>query len=501
LLINIWATFHIDSQEIRDRLILLDIFTDLFCVLFPLSYTWLSLKIPTNLDEMITVVVFPTLSVLSKLNDIWEDYFKMDLQRIDAANAKHNKIRRIRSRRRNSILNLSQNRETLSTQLKYFPNWLRYGITMINIGFFIFFVSLMCVHLATQPSAETCSGRFTKEVWGGCKVTVPFCQDIFAAKCDCAVLEMKNYSQSALPESFGGLKSLLKLGVYTGALQQLPQEIGDNHARLNVLAVVGNKLRSLPDSVGNLKNLIGLEVGNNQLRSLPDSVGNLKILGILSVYNNQLRTLPDSVGNLKNLLDLYVYNNQLRSLPDSVGNLKNLLNLCVFNNQLQSLPGSVGDLKNLLNLYVYNNQLRSLPESVGNLKNLLKLWVWNNRITSLPESIGGIRPLHYVDVRHNNLTSLPASISEWDHLEYLHLAGNPLCLNLDIPSKFRDVGGLCERQCSVDCPSFLLGNERCDDNEYSYFDTKDYDPYAKPRPNSGCNTAACSYDKGDCPRD
>ena len=36
LLINIWATFHIGSQEMRDRLILLDIFTDIFCVAFPL---------------------------------------------------------------------------------------------------------------------------------------------------------------------------------------------------------------------------------------------------------------------------------------------------------------------------------------------------------------------------------------------------------------------------------------------------------------------------------
>ena len=40
LLVNIWATFHIGSQEMRNRLILLDIFTDIFCVAFPLLYTW-----------------------------------------------------------------------------------------------------------------------------------------------------------------------------------------------------------------------------------------------------------------------------------------------------------------------------------------------------------------------------------------------------------------------------------------------------------------------------
>ena len=83
LLINIWATFHIGSQEMRDRLILLDIFTDIFCVAFPLLYTWFSFEIPVETTEMLFIVVYPTLSLYSKLNDIWEDYFKMDLERIE----------------------------------------------------------------------------------------------------------------------------------------------------------------------------------------------------------------------------------------------------------------------------------------------------------------------------------------------------------------------------------------------------------------------------------
>ena len=238
---------------------------------------------------MILIVVYPTLSLLSKLNDIWEDYFKIDLQRIEHIGKKHNSTR---SRRRKSILNLPQNKGTLSTQLKYFPKWLRYSFTILNIGFALFFVSLMCVHLSTQPSADKCIGIFTKEVWGGCKVPVPFCQDLFVAKCDCAVLEMTNYTQKALPESFGGLKSLVKLGVYTGQLEELPQPIGDNHKRLIILIVIGNKLQSLPDSVGNLKNLLFLYVWNNTLNSLPETVGNMKSLIWVDVRHNNLANLP-----------------------------------------------------------------------------------------------------------------------------------------------------------------------------------------------------------------
>jgi F0F1-type ATP synthase delta subunit len=451
LLINIWATFHIGFQEMRDRLILLDIFTDIFCVAFPLGYSRFYLAMPIQLESMLFIVVYPTLSLYSKLNDIWEDYFKMDLERIEQTKKQKNSTR---SSRRKSILNLSHNRDTLETQLKHFPKWLRYIFTVLNIGFVLFFVSLVSVHLATQPSTDKCSGMFTNEVWEGCQVKVPFCQDLFVAKCDCAVLGMTNYTQRALPASFGGLKSLVKLGVYTGQLEELPQPLGDNHKRIIVLMVIGNKLESL----------------------------------------------PDSVGNLQNLLTLLVFNNRLESLPDSVGNLQNLLYLTVFNNRLESLPDSVGNLQNLIYLKVSNNTIESLPDSVGNLQNLLYLYAWNNTLTALPTMVGDMKSLIAVDVRHNGLTDLPSSVAQWSKVEYFYLAGNPLCADLEIPSNLKEAKGLCEQQCSADCPGDDLGDGECDDNDVTYQLTKNTNPNVKPKPNSGCNTDACEYDKGDCPR-
>eukprot|EP00943_MAST-04B_sp_MAST-4B-sp1_P007571 g7571.t1 len=499
LLINIWATFHIDSQEMRDRLIFLDIFTDIFCVAFPLAYTWFSLQIPVQVTQMLLIIVYPTLSLYLKLNDIWEDYFKMDLERIEQTKKQQNSTR---SRRRKSILHLSHNRDTLETQLKHFPMWLRYAFTVLNIGFVLFFVSLISVHLSTQPSTDRCSGMITNEVWEGCGVKVPFCQDLFVAKCDCAVLEMTNYTQKALPESFEGLKSLVKLGVYTGQLEELPQPLGDNHKRMVVLMVIRNKLESLPDSVGQLQNLLQLLVINNRLTSLPDSVGQLQNLLQLWVFNNRLESLPDSVGQLQNLLNLRVFNNRLTSLPDSVGQLQNLLQLWVFNNRLESLPDSVGQLQNLLNLRVFNNRLEFLPDSVGQLQNLLSFYAWNNKLTTLPKTVGDIKSLIAVDVRHNGLTQLPSSVSQWSNIEYLYVAGNPLCANLDIPSNLKGAKGLCEQQCSADCPANWLGDGFCGDNDHTYNVVQKYNVpiKVKPKPNSGCNTAACEYDKGDCPR-
>ena len=202
------------------------------------------------------------------------------------------------------------------------------------------------------------------------------------------------------------------------------------------------------------------------------------------------------MGNLRDLLQLWVFNNRLDSLPDSVGKLRNLQQLDVFNNRLESLPDSLGNLQNLLRLLVFNNRLRSLPDSAGKLQTLLELYAWNNTLTSLPEKLGDVKSLIHVDVRHNFLTDLPSSLRQWNNIEYLYLAGNPLCADLNIPSNLKGAKGLCEQQCSVDCPSAWLGHDGCDDNDYAMH----YIPNVKPKPNSGCNTAACEYDKGECPR-
>ena len=154
----------------------------------------------------------------------------------------------------------------------------------------------------------------------------------------------------------------------------------------------------------------------------------------------------------------------------------------------------MGNLQNLLYLRVFNNRLKSY------LQNLLDLFAWNNTFTTLPKTIGDIESLLLVDVRHNTLTDLPLSVSQWSKVEHLYLAGNPLCAELEIPSNLENAKGLCEQQCSVDCHSNMLDNGVCDDKEYTFFYTKHANPNVKPKPNSGCNTVACEYDKGDCPR-
>jgi len=495
LIINIWASFHIGSQEMRDRIILLDIITDLFCLGFPLLYIRLTFDVPIDINKMIFIMVYPVISVLSKLNDIWEDYFKMDLQRVINMKNVENNTRS--SRRRKSILKLSHNKEMIEMQLKYFPSWLRNSFVMLNICFVLFFVSLCCFQLATQPSMKECSFFFTNEVWNGCQVPVPFCENVYNAKCDCSVLEINNYTQKTLPESFGNLSSLVKLGISIGKLEELPDGLGNNHQSLTMISVVGNKLQKVPASIGKLQYLIYLWLPDNQLTELPKNIGDLKNLMVLFVSDNLLTMLPESVGKLESMVNILIRRNRMTVLPDSIGKLENMVNFYAANNQLASLPKSIGMLKNLETLELSNNQLTKLPEGVGKLKTVNWLHLRNNNLTSLPENIGGIMSAINVDLRHNYLATLPLSVGEWNKIKYLYLAGNPLCNHLNIPNNLKEAEGLCEEQCSADCHNVFVGDGYCDDNGI-YQMLKRSNANLKPKMNSGCNIASCEYDKGDC---
>ena len=449
LLINVRYTLSIGSQNVRNKLLLLDIVTDMFCIASPLVYVRFVLGLPLELSDLIFILLFPTLSLLSKLHDVWEDYFKIDLQRF--AGERHEARG---SRKRNSVLGLAHNKAAFRAQLLNFPKWLRYSIIALNVGFCLAFASIVCIQLASQPTTEECNSLFTQEVWSGCHVPVPFCNNPIVGECNCAVLEMTNYSQASLPESFGKLSVLYKLGIYTGELKSLPPSFGKSHKRLVWLGVFGNRLGTLPDDLGELNKLLQL-----------------------LVFNNDLALLPDSVGDLKSLTHFIANGNRLKALPKTIENLHSVMLFEVSQNYLGALPSGIEKLLLLEALYISNNALRFLPQSIGNLALLKK-----------------------VDMRHNNLTNLPESINQWKNMEYFYLEGNPLCKELVLPNNLKMSKGLCEPQCSIDCPSYFLGDSICDDNDYNFDYSSRLKPGIKPKLDSGCNTKSCQYDKGDCPR-
>ena len=433
LLLNLWLANHTDSQLVRDRQLLVHIVADFVYVVLPPSIIYIGFRIPIKVSALVQIIVFPSLSLLSKANAIWNDLFLMKERSMSVNTVCPGQARG--HRRRVSILGMIEDKDVTRTQLEHFPRWLRNVFSAINGTFLLIFMFLPVLQLATRPADEACANRYSSEVWKGCRVPVPFCQNIFVPHCDCAVLTMGNYSQPSLPDSFTGMKSLIVLTVVKGNLTKLPTRMGQQH---------------------------------------PSVVS-------LYVYGTKLAELPDSIGDMKELFDLYIPNNELTTLPESVAKLPNLANLMVFNNELTSVPDYAGAFDRLLQLDVSNNRLNRLP---GNMLLLEWLHAWNNTLESFPD---GLISLTKVDVRHNRINALP--IENWEQIEYFYAAGNPLC-----PYKFPSgVQGRCQAQCSPDCPSHRIRNQMCDDMDYAYIDLFEVQPKR-----AGCNVRECDFDGGDC---
>ena len=233
------------------------------------------------------------------------------------------------------------------------------------------------------------------------------------------------------------MSSLVTFSINTGRLEHLPASIAIDHRKLAGISIFGNRLKDLPKTLGELNYLQMLAVTGNKLTSLPESIGALGYLQRVEVGHNQLASLPLQIGQLKNLKFLDAQRNQLTSLPESIG-----------------------QLKNLEHLFVENNRLTSLPESIGSLEKLVDFHAWSNNITALPDAVGNMKSLESVDLRHNGIDELPGTIYNWHSILYFYITGNKVCENLKLEAGTFDYveDSFCEKQCAVDCPSFLQGD-------------------------------------------
>jgi hypothetical protein len=192
------------------------------------------------------------------------------------------------------------------------------------------------------------------------------------------------------------------------------------------LNLSGNRLASVPESLGNLTALEYLYLSGNQLESIPKSLSSLLRLRRLDLRHNRLRLMPEWTGKLTALTQLDLAANRLERMPESLGNLSCLTRLDLHGNRLASVPESLGKLTALTELNLSGNQLESIPESVGNLTRLTRLDLRGNRLLRVPESLGSLNALTGLDLRGNRLAQLPESLCKLTALTSLRLDRNQL---------------------------------------------------------------------------
>ncbi|XP_075703783.1 LOW QUALITY PROTEIN: protein scribble homolog, partial [Rhinoderma darwinii] len=240
-----------------------------------------------------------------------------------------------------------------------------------------------------------------------------------------AHLALNDVSLQSLPNDIGNLANLVTLELRENLLKSVPTSLSFL-VKLEHLDLGSNDLQVLPDTLGALPNLRELWLDRNQLSALPPELGNLRRLVCLDVSENKLEQLPAEISGLISLTDLLLSQNQLSCLPAGIGHLKQLSILKVDQNRLTQLTESIGDCENLSEIILTENLLTHLPKSVGNLTKLTNLNVDRNRLSSLPGEIGGCASLNMLCLRDNQLTSLPPELANATELHVLDVAGNRL---------------------------------------------------------------------------
>ena len=260
----------------------------------------------------------------------------------------------------------------------------------------------------------------------------------------------KNGLSGPIPPELGYLSELRELNLGNNGLTGLiPPELG-RLAKLESLTLSANRLTEVPAQLGELGNLVTLNIRGNTLESIPPELAKLAKLRYLQLSDNRLtgdvlRLLAD----LSQLRTLDLYDNRLSgTIPAELGALANLEVLDLGRNHLTGdIPAELGELTNLYKLNLSSwaccNQLTgSIPPELGNLAKLSTLGLRNLGLTgSIPPELGNLTRLHTLEIDFNNLTgAIPASLGNLHELSSLYLTSNELTGS--IPPEFGNLSRL-----------------------------------------------------------
>uniref|UniRef100_A0A8C3PTG3 Leucine rich repeats and calponin homology domain containing 3 n=1 Tax=Calidris pygmaea TaxID=425635 RepID=A0A8C3PTG3_9CHAR len=181
-------------------------------------------------------------------------------------------------------------------------------------------------------------------------------------------------------------------------LSELPAE-ACHFVSLESLNLYQNCIRYIPEAVLNLQSLTFLNISRNQLSTLPVHLCSLP-LKVLIASNNKLVSIPEEIGQLRQLTELDVSCNEIQTIPPQIGNLESLRDLNVRRNNLVHLPEELAELP-LIRLDFSCNKITTIPVCYRNLRHLQSIMLENNPLQSPPAQIcikGKIHIFKYLNI-------------------------------------------------------------------------------------------------------
>jgi len=243
---------------------------------------------------------------------------------------------------------------------------------------------------------------------------------------------------NVFPQEIRKLTWLTNLSIICTDIKVLPDWIGElgNLKTLNLY--LNQKIKKLPRSIANLKQLKKLILDNTGVKKLPSFIGELSSLELLDISMYGIKEVPQCILDLPKLKRIETGGYKIGHLPSLVAkqhdlNVKELfrriercrkqkskkLDLsCLY---LGELSKDFSDLKWLEELNLMNNDLKQLPDWIGNFPKLTMLDLCGNELTSLPDSIGKLSKLKRIDLGSNRLQTLPETFGNLKSLEEFEL--------------------------------------------------------------------------------
>ncbi|XP_074844112.1 leucine-rich repeat and calponin homology domain-containing protein 1 isoform X2 [Carettochelys insculpta] len=230
------------------------------------------------------------------------------------------------------------------------------------------------------------------------------------------------------------LSDTVRADLSKNRLTEVPMELC-HFVSLETLNLYHNCVKIIPDAIVNLQMLTYLNLSRNQLSSLPACLCGLP-LKVLIASNNKLGSLPEEIGQLKQLMELDVSCNEITSLPKQIGQLKSLRELNIRRNYLKVLPQELVELP-LVKFDFSCNKVLVIPICFRKMAQLQVLLLENNPLQSPPAQIcikGKVHIFKYLNIQACQIKT--ADSLYLDAIEQPHLQ-QPVEENIDdiYPSK------------------------------------------------------------------
>ena len=198
-------------------------------------------------------------------------------------------------------------------------------------------------------------------------------------------ISITNTSLFSLSDSFGNLKYLYELCLENANLSNLPTYFQDL-LNLRILDLTSNNFKILPDKINYLSNSEKLNMEYNELTELLPFIENVTFQWI-SLKTRKIETIPDSIGNLRSLTYLYIGENPISDSPDGITNLQCSQALAINNTLIKELPEFLKILQNLQIIALFNVPLKSLPTTLEEIKSLEWIGLNDNSKLYIPRNL------------------------------------------------------------------------------------------------------------------